>query len=300
MDFLTEIKWEKAWELIKGFFDSNFFTAFFGASIGALGAGYISKKQKQKDDLLNEIRSTNKAIVAVFGICNPLLGMKKQHIKPLKEDFDASRRRLDHFMEQRKKEIIPISARFDFKANFETYHLPDVPIANLLTLMFEKLSVAGKALHLGTTLNQTLQTLRQILKTREEFIVQHKNPRHPIAAELYFGLPTAVGTDNTYPSCVEAIYNLTDDSLYFAISLSEELVTHGNELATTYKKLFKEEAPTVHQQDFSDPECQALLPDPKLYEDWQKMYRKKPNQSLNWWKRMRAWSKKKFVRFIDG
>ena len=74
------------WDYAKIFLGTGFFIALVGAGAGAfggaLGAQIISEKIRRKADFLEEIRSTNAAIVVAFSICNSYLALKDQLVQP--------------------------------------------------------------------------------------------------------------------------------------------------------------------------------------------------------------------------
>src|SRR5689334_19372520 len=78
-------------ELIKKIIE-DFIVAGTGAFAGAYGAQIITERSKLREELTKEIRNTNAAISISFGICNFLLSMKHQHVKDLKEKYDAQRK----------------------------------------------------------------------------------------------------------------------------------------------------------------------------------------------------------------
>ena len=69
--------------------------ALFGAWAGARAARKIAERSKLKSELSEELKNTNKAIVIAFSICNKVIGLKGQHVRPLKEEFDAGREALE-------------------------------------------------------------------------------------------------------------------------------------------------------------------------------------------------------------
>ena len=60
---------------------------FVGAVGGALGAQHIAERAKRREDLLKELRNTNAATIVSFAICNAALALKKQHVRPMHEQF---------------------------------------------------------------------------------------------------------------------------------------------------------------------------------------------------------------------
>src|ERR1700761_3778509 len=71
--------------------NSNFFTAVAGALAGAFGGAWaaqrIAESSKLRDELVKEIRNTNAAASILYGIANAHLGLKKQFVKALYDNY---------------------------------------------------------------------------------------------------------------------------------------------------------------------------------------------------------------------
>lgn len=267
------------WEDVKAFFNSVFFTAIAGslagAFAGAYGAQRIAEKGKNRDELLKEIRNTNAAIMVVFGVCNSLLSVKKQHVKSLKETFESQKAALLDFQNKRQLGQISREKKFEFKADLQTLSLPKLPIDILQTQVFEKLSLMGRPLGLATTLSQTVHSLSTSLEKRNQLIESYKLVNPPFSAALYFGLENDGQINQDYPSVIDAIYNQTDDGIFFSQLLCKDLVEHGDQIAAKFKKKYGKGAPTISHPDFAKAEELGLLPEEKNYSDWLTMFQKK-------------------------
>lgn len=255
------------WQLL----NSNFLTALAGAFAGAYGAQWIIKRIERKRRHLEEIRSTNAAIMVAFGITNTFCALKDQHVKGLKDGFDRQRTALEAHQLQKNQGSIPPQQPFEFEANFQTLLPIHVPIEVLHKLLFEKISVAGRPLTLVATLSQSIDVLNNSHERRNEIIAkcQANSPLHPdVLASIYFGLPDRNGhIDRSYPDSVDAISNQTDDCIFFSKLLGEDLFEHGQQLA----KSFGKHSPPIQKVDFTKAEQNGLIPDTKLYVDWLSM-----------------------------
>lgn len=125
--YLLNIQWQD----VKDFFNSVFFTAIAGSLAGAFagahGAQRIAERAKYRDELLREIRNTNAATNVALGVCNSLLSVKKQHVKPLKEAFVTQKAALRDHLNKRRLGEISKDAIFNFLADLETLSLPQLP-----------------------------------------------------------------------------------------------------------------------------------------------------------------------------
>lgn len=275
MDYLSTICNTDCWLEIKEFFNSVFFTAIAGslagAFAGAYGAQRIAEKAKYRDQLLKEMRGTNTAIMLAFGICNSLLSIKKQHIRSLKENFDVQKTALIEHKHKRESGFISKDQEFHYNADFQTLSLPPLPVDILQTQVFEKLLLVGRPISLTTTLMQTVHSLSASLVMRNQQIEGYKAKNGASVAE-YFGLPLAGQVNEIYPSLINAIYEQTDDGIFFSKLLCQDLIEHGNNIVDIFKKNFKKGAPTINKTDFSKAEKLGLMPNTDKYVDWFKMF----------------------------
>ncbi len=271
------------WHHVRDFASSNFFTTIsgtiFAAYAGAFGAQKIIQKSNNKEILLKEIRNTNAAIMVAFTICNFFLGLKKQHVKSLKDNFDKQKEALIQFQQGFNLGIIQKGKTFHYTADFETIPISPVPVDVLQTLVFEKISVNGRPLSLTVTLNQTAAHLADSIKYRNQLIEKCRaNSPLPedIKIQVYFGMPDKNGhIDNSYPSTIEAIYHHTDSCIYFSALLCQDLIEHGEKIRKIYVEKYSKHAPTINKPDFTQPEKDGLMPNSKDYEDWINMFKKK-------------------------
>lgn len=264
---------------IKEFFNSVFFSAIAGSMAGAFAGAYgavlFAERGKRKDQLIMEVRNTNKAINISIGVFNSLLQMKKQHIKSLKENFENQKAKcLDH-----KKKIdllqINIEEKIDILFDLQNLSLPHLPVDILQKQVFEKLSLVGRPLSLTTTLIQTIDTLSITFEKRNQLIESYKANKN-LTVALYFGLPTPGQVNEEYPSTINNISILTDDGIFFSQLLCKDLIEHGNETAERFKKLYKKEAPIVSKFDMEDINL-SLIPEDDKYPDWFTKFVKSPS-----------------------
>jgi len=271
--------WTAHWPDIKDLFNSVFFISIVGAAGGAYAGAYaaqrIAERTRYREQLLKEIRDTNAAISLAFGICNSLLGVKKQHIKALKETFEAQKTALLDHKQKMASGQIPRGTEFQLNADLETLSLPALAVDILQKQIFEKLSVVGRPLNLATTIVQTVHGLSASLEKRNELIASYKAGNPPFSAELYFGLPRAGTINQDYPSVVDAMYSQTDDGIFFTQFLCQDLNTHGNQLAATFTKQFGKGVPTIGEPDFGKAETAGLMPNANNYSDWVSAFHKK-------------------------
>lgn len=273
-----------SWENVKAFGNSNFFTALTGSLAGAFAGAYIAQriaeKTKKREELLNEVRNTNAAIMLCHGICNSALSLKKQHVKSMKESFDSARAEFLEFKQKHQTEIAQGVAQYNVNLDLMSLPKTQLPVEMLQRQMFDKLSIGGRPLSAITTLIQTSTWLNESIERRNELIEELKSNTNfdnsaPLIV-LYFGLPyKGSHVNRDYPDVIDAIYSYTDDVIFFSHLLLEDLNHHGNQLANKFNKLFGDEAPKINEASFELPKKIGLMPDEKNYSDWLNAFIKK-------------------------
>lgn len=272
------------WEFIKSFSNSAFFTSLLGALAGAFAgataAQRIAERSKHREELLREMRNTNAAIALAFGVCNTFLTLKKQYVESLKESYDVQKAALLEFNRKRNTGEIQRDVAFEFQADLQTLQPQALPMDTLRVVVFERLSVVGRPLNLVVTLTQTVQCLEESLAKRNTLIEGYKiefAKDTQRIAPLYFGLPYGEGHINLdYPGTIDAIYNQTDDGIFFGNLLCKDLHDHGDRLSNEFKKKFKDDPPRISEVDFTTALTAGLMPDEKNYADWVKAFVAKP------------------------
>jgi hypothetical protein len=245
--------------------NSNFTTALAGAAAGAYAAQWIVGRRDRKRRLIEEIRAANIAIMMAFEIVNTFCALKAQHVRRLKQTFDAQRKELDAVRVKSRTSSAPVA--FELKADFEALQIPQLPTALMQTLLFEKISIAARPLSLFMTLGRSIDGFADAVRQRQgviDWCKQHAPLGDDVLIPLYFGLPNGRGQeDRTYPDSVEAIAGYADDCIFFSKNLMEDLVAHGKRMARRYGRA----APRIHEPDLAKAVQQNLIPERVHYAD---------------------------------
>ena len=266
------------------------FGACFGAGVGAFLAQRLAGREKLKERLRDEVLKTNAAINLCISITNSAIGLKKQCIKPLWEAFAAKRAEAEVAYERvRRGELEQL---FEYNADLQTINVPPLPAENLQDLVFIKIAASTKALTVVTTLRGSAHSLHEYIKARNRlvlgFIANNKVNEKEFPA-LYFGLKNRQGhVDATYASVMEAIYRGTDDCIFFSMVLQEELVKSGSAARALFLRKFGKNIPRILEPDFTLAANMGLLPDPKGFEQWSRMFvERQPEPSA--WQKSKRW-----------
>jgi hypothetical protein len=273
------------WPSVRDFFNSTFFTAIAGSFAGAVGGAYAAQRivarNKERDELLTEIRNTSAATVVAFDVCNLFVTIKQQHVKPLKDTFDGQKAELHRFRTKRHLGQIPPDTAFPFTADLRSLFLTPFPVDTLQKLVFERLSLdERRPLMLISAIGETVHGLNTSVDNRNRLVAAYK-ATHFADNELlylYFGLPHGATRiiNEEYPSLIYAIYRHTDDGIFFSKLLCEDLFKHNVELVNRFKKEFKTSAPTIiDRPDFTKPLKADLMPNDADYADWFTLFEKR-------------------------
>ena len=283
INYISTLVSRENWSGIIDFANSNFFTALIGslagAFAGAVAAQRVAERSKLREELLQEMRNTNAATAISFSIFNNLLSIKKQHVKDLKVKYDDQCNSLEEFKRQRVAGEIPMDEVFEFQANFFSIQTQTLPIDTLKAIVFERLSIVGRPLNLVVSLTQAIEDLKGSLMRRNSLIDDYKTKfatDKQLLVNLYFGTPLGEGEVNLeYPSTVDAIYNQTDDGIYFSMLLCSDLHKHGISLSDIFKKKFRDSPPPISEVDLTTIPVD-LMPKTENYLDWDSSFKKKP------------------------
>lgn len=271
MDLLSQ-----AIKLICEFLNSSFVIAFVGGLVGALGgalgAQHIIERSNRRSEIVRELRSTNAGIMVSFSIVTAALALKKQHVRPMYEKFNAHKAEFELFKQAHLAGRIPRNTQFPFLADLNSFPAPLAPIDTLKDLVFEKVTAQGRALALVSVIEQTLVGLRDSVAHRERLIEKFKSGDIPNehVPYYYFGLPLQGGTNREYPDLIQVIHEYLDDLAFFSMLLCEDLAAHGNSIRSVFSKKYGKGAPKVSSVDFSSPKKAGLIPAEELYSDWLK------------------------------
>jgi len=141
-----------ALEYLGKFLNSDFTIGLMGALAGsyagATAAQKVIERNKGREELLKELRTTNAAIMASATICNTILGTKSQITKPLYEKFVQDRAAFQTMLAQSRMGQNLGAIQFHFAADLQSFAAPIVPTETLKRLVFDGISAYGRILGL--------------------------------------------------------------------------------------------------------------------------------------------------------
>jgi hypothetical protein len=257
IDFLHQIAPKDGWG-----------TAFVTAGLGAFVGGWVASRAFTKRAVITELNALSTARMLCFSICNRFLALKSQHVMGMKQRFDQIWQEHEAFL--RRSPQTP--SKFVFSADFQTLTPFQLPIDELKKLVFEKTSIRGRGLVALVDLASTMDGLREAIGARTtlaEEIRNRSSKTHDEVAALYLGIKTPNGhIDERYRNNLEAIYNQTDDCIFFSRILSSELVRYGNSLRRKHMWKYWLGVSKMEDADWTKANDAGLLPDNASYERW--------------------------------
>jgi hypothetical protein len=267
-------------EAIQVALNSNFVTALAGAGLGAWAGAYaaqrIADQQKNEEALITEIRSANAANRLSYAICNHFIAIKKQHVKTMLETFNAKKVEFEEVQKQQGP-----GRQFELTADFETLPQLVLPIVPLQELVYDKLSLTGRAILLAPTLAQVIDSTNEFLRVRTLLIEEFRKVPNKTSAEIirfYFGLRDAVGNvDRRYESALRGLADHIDQGIFFSKALAEDLRDHVIVLRSKLGKKALRRAPEAMSAKFNVDE--GLIPPDKEFETWVAMKSKTNKES---------------------
>lgn len=272
------------WSVDYGALFTTVVGALAGAGIGALAAGYISERNKLREQLIKEIRDTNAAIVLSLGVMNLGIGLKRQHINKLVKEY----------VEQREKciSIISLMASGQPQQEIPRINLLELqevapPVAHLQEIVLSRLTTAGRALAAVTELTDSVFNLNTALKRRNELISKFKKDDFPIGAKkehFCFGLPYGNGqTNEEYGDSIKGIDLYSDDMVFFGVELCADLREHAELLIEKFNsKRLGGDKPNIVGVDLSAAYKEGLIPARENYESWTSGFQKTPRKKVKY------------------
>lgn len=254
--------------------------AAFGAFFGAWGAQAVIARNQKRQAITEELNAINGAIGMSFFICNRFLALKDQHVKRLHDEYIRSREAARQAKEVAQNEASSKPQILEFVMDLQTITPIKLPTERLEKFVFEKISVRGRAPIAAVDLVGAIDGLQQSITLRNELILEYRTDQrasHTERAMRYFGFRNEQGVvDDRYASTVDAIYAQTDDCIFFARTLADDLYTYGVKLRKKSAWKDRWRIPKLTQLDWSKAEENSLMPPPQQYKDWLAAFEEHP------------------------
>ena len=257
--------------------------------LGAWTAQRIAERNRFRDDLTKEIRNTNAALAVAFTVCNTGMALKRQHVQRISKEFEESKTDFVEHMRKRERGEIQGNTVYRFLVHLMTINPPKLATESLRSMVLDRLSAVGRPLHLAVEINESADRLIVCLDGRNEVIAELKASNSDGlgddgSAQRFFGLKFGGGhQDLTFPHLLDGITRSTDDVIFFAYLLCEDLRKHGNKLVEKYRARFGgANAPHITEMDFSPRLADETIPSRDQYKDWIDNFIERPAPPSRW------------------
>ena len=153
-------------EFLHNYAPQNSWGTCFTAAFGAFAGAFAASRAHNKRTIVAELNALNAAHELSVAIANIFLALKRQHVVPLKENFERIRDANHQTMVKAGTQLAP----FHFTADMRSLTLPATPQVALEKMIFEKTLVRGRALAALVTLVGAIDGLAISIKARNEMI----------------------------------------------------------------------------------------------------------------------------------
>jgi hypothetical protein len=251
------------------FFNSNFFSAAFGAVAGALAATWLGRRGEKQRRLLDEIAACNVAVGQCAAIANVFIAIKRQRLIPMYSNYLTQHREvLQAATGPRNEQPLVLNVTLDLQALTPAWTSIDA----LNNIVSKRILSAYEPAALAASVTQAVHNQRHVTDKRNALVEIYPNYSEDEKMARYFGLRLVSGhIDRSYPDLLHGLVTYTDDCIYFATLLLDVLTAHAERLAVQLGR----SAPPVKKSDFPDIIRDGLMPEAKEYAAFERQYRPK-------------------------
>ncbi|MCE5993710.1 hypothetical protein LVV80_17055 [Pseudomonas sp. KCA11] len=246
--------------------------ALAGAGLGAWAAQKIAKNEKERDESTKELRSVNSGIVLSYNISNTAMSLKKQHVRGLKDNHDKDIANFEALQSQPPPRLIKINPQFVHLGAITT------PIAPLQGIVLEQMASNGSAINSAITLADAIDHLNRTISLYNDLLDSYRQADLPAGFKiehLYLGIPVGGKVNNIYRDTLASLSAYTDDVIFFALKLCDDLIEHGQSMLPKHRKLTGNPSADITDIDISDCILEGLIPQHEPYMNWLAGFSKK-------------------------
>ncbi len=231
-----------------------------GAFFGAVTAQGLARRNAEDQRKREEYRAINTGIVAASSIVNVYASLKRQHVKPMKEAFEAVHARLEaHHAEAHGQ---PFKLDPDLKSLRPIRSLENI----VERTVAERVGVPAAVLAIYAMMIQAQANVAGGLEERNALIKELHGmtaDQRERVAEIYLGVIDDHGdVDTRFADCIDIVSVSTDDVLAFSFVLTKLLVRFAGELKAKGKK----DWPAPPKPNFQQMVDTGLIPDLATHE----------------------------------
>ncbi len=242
---------------------------FGGAYGGARAADAIATRKLQWQKLYDELVETNAAISLASGVCQRVLMLKADYVRQMHGEFVLAKRAIElhHAEALGGAPVGPIPVEL----NFRRIEACRAPAERLEAVVLEKIGIQGRPLHLAIALSESLGSLNEQLAIRNKLIDELKDADMPgdQLVKLVYGVELDDGTvDTSFADAVDGINKRTNNCIWFARQLVEDLLAHSVKLRQRLPKRTRARLPGLTRPYFHEAVALELFPENDDYGSW--------------------------------
>jgi hypothetical protein len=164
----------------QSFFGPNIFGTLASAAFGAFAGAWVASRRETKRAVISELNSISAARALCFSICNKFLNLKQQHILDLHRDYNIDREQVIATLDAMRAGVAP-AAPIEFQLDLQTLSPIWLPTQTLERLIFEKISIRGRALVAAVEVVSCIDALEKSIVFRNGLSLNFSNsgPRYP-------------------------------------------------------------------------------------------------------------------------
>ena len=244
----------------------------FGAYFGAKAAAVQRNREQQYQIAKEELHQLCDLSMFASSMCNSLLGLNKQHVKAMRDDYDQQRAKwLSHFDAPSVEEkTLPVGF------NLKTITCPTLHADEIFTAIRGVKNRGSNDLLQGAAIQHSCHNLASMIEGRNIWIAKFRSqdPKPDTqealkkALKMYYGLRTVAGEiDQDYKSFIEGISGSMDDGIFHSHKIyqkiARQLVNKSSEFKKKYGESFR-----FTVVDFKQAHKEGLFPSEGQYASW--------------------------------
>src|SRR6516164_2632197 len=154
-------------ETLRSYAPPYFFGTLVAGAFGAFAGAWAAGRVHTKRAIVAELNSISAALALCFSIRGLFIGLKKQHVRPLRDRFEQAKHEFQEATKGRKGPVI-----YTLLTDFQTMTPVRAPTEALERHVFEKISLRGRALVAAVTLVGAIDGLDKSIKYRNDLIAE--------------------------------------------------------------------------------------------------------------------------------
>jgi len=259
--FFRIVSSRNLWELA-GIGLSSGIAAYFGAR----GAQRVISKNNTLEASRRDIHLISSAQMICLSIANSAMAMKRQHVRPLSENYS---KQVSIAREGVERSLPTVHIQMDL----QKLPVPFLATTQLEKILFENISLSGRALSAFNALIGAINLMRESIIDRNDLVDRwhEQGMEQEKILRKYLSFPDERGFDEIYSNLVDAILSYTNDVIFFSMILENDLRAIGEDMRAKFPGNDPPELPKISWSNVDE-----LIPKHTEYSDWLKGFPNEP------------------------